>query len=98
MKKNLTAKQLKEQLQRDLKSVEYKKQYAAIVKQINKEKSKLKKFQNSCPHYDSTYKNEGSTGSWDRDDSFWRVWECNDCGKRWTTDQSVDHPYARQIK
>ena len=67
-------------------------------KNIAKAEAKLDALQDSCPHYDSEYVNKGSTGSWDRDDSFWRDYTCNDCGKKWQTDQSYEmyakYPYA----
>lgn len=74
------------------------KKIAKAEDQIEKAYSKLHELQESCPHYDSVYKNRGSTGSWDRDDSFWREYECFDCGKKWQTDQSFTqdekYPYA----
>lgn len=65
---------------------------------IVKAYQKLDLIQKACPHYDSEYRNRGSTGSWDRDDSYWREYICNDCGLQWTTDQSYEmyakYPYA----
>lgn len=75
-----------------------KKKVAAAEKKIELAEKALEKIQKSCPHYDSVYRNKGSTGNWDRDDSFWREYECFDCGKKWTTDQSYNlykiYPYA----
>lgn len=64
------------------------KKVVAATNNIEKAYKKLTDLQESCPHFDSVYKNKGSTGSWDRDDSYWREYECFDCGKLWTTDQS----------
>jgi transposase-like protein len=65
---------------------------------IKKAYQKLEDIQKTCPHYDSEYRNHGSTGNWDRDDSYWRNYECHDCGKKWQTDQSYEqyekYPYA----
>lgn len=64
------------------------KKVAIATDNIQKAYKKLSDLQESCPHYDSIYRNRASTGSWDRDDSYWREYECHDCGKCWTTDQS----------
>lgn len=70
----------------------------AIEAKINEWSNKLVALEDSCPHYHSWYENKGSTGSWDRDDHYWRDYECEDCGKRWTTDQSMEqerkYPHA----
>lgn len=70
----------------------------AIEQKIQQWESKLEELQKTCLHYNSWYENKGSTGSWDRDDHYWRDYECEDCGKRWTTDQSYEqekkYPYA----
>ena len=70
----------------------------AIETKIDEWSNKLVALQRECPHYNSWYENKGSTGSWDRDDSFWRDYECEDCGKIWTTDQSREqekkYPHA----
>ena len=44
----------------------------------------------TCEHkHDLEYKLGGSSGNWDRsDDCYWIDWKCNECGKRWTTDQN----------
>lgn len=47
-------------------------------------------LQRSCPHplIAREYKNEGSTGGWDRDsDSFWTRHRCTLCDLRWNTGQ-----------
>lgn len=51
---------------------------------------KLRVLQDKCPHHSLEYKNKGSTGSWDRDDSYWTEWFCPDCDMRWSTDQSYE--------
>lgn len=72
----------------------------AIELKIQQWQTKLEEVQNTCPHYRCFYENKGSTGSWDRDDSFWRNYECLDCGKVWTTDQSIqqDRKYPHAVK
>ena len=54
--------------------------------EIDKE---IKAVQENCPHKTSVYSAHGSTDNWDRDDSYWFMFYCYDCGKRWSTDQSV---------
>lgn len=70
----------------------------AIKAKIREWSEKLTALEDSCPHYHSWYENKGSTGSWDRDDHYWRDYECEDCGKRWTTDQGIEqerkYPHA----
>jgi transposase-like protein len=61
-----------------------------IEKKIKEYEHRLEQLQKECPHHNLEYKNEGSTGSWDRDDSYWTNWFCPDCDKRWTTDQSYE--------
>lgn len=87
---------------------EYTKRYTVrecILKKVAKAEAaivaatkSLENIRNTCPHYDSEYRNRGSSGSWDRDDHYWRDYVCNDCGKHWTTDQSYEmyakYPYA----
>lgn len=51
----------------------------------------IKKQQEICPHETSVCKAEGSTGNWDRDDSYWFVFYCYDCRKRWSHDQKLGH-------
>lgn len=71
---------------------------ARLLEEKKKVYKKIHDLQESCPHYDSVYKNRGSTGSWDREDFFWREYDCLDCGKHWQTDQSIaqdkKYPYA----
>jgi len=68
---------------------------------IQKAEEKLEAIRDTCPHYDSEYRNRGNTGSWDREDVFWREYECHDCGKRWQTDQAYEnyakYPYAKDM-
>jgi hypothetical protein len=94
MRKRVTKEDLKKQTAGDA-IVKKRLAIEAKLKEYNK---KLDDLQKSCPHYRSWYENKGSTGSWDRDDSFWRNYECEYCGKRWTTDQSYEqekkYPHA----
>lgn len=81
------------------------KQVIRRKEQINKKTDALnkarEKLQEECPHHNLRYKNSGSTGNYDRDDSYWRDWFCPDCEKRWTTSQSLEskkqYPHAREI-
>lgn len=70
-------------------------------KEIDLQK-KRKIIQELCPHVNLTYENFGSSGSWDREDSYWRFWSCKDCGERWRSDQSYQYkkqfPHAVEIK
>lgn len=63
---------------------------------------KEKEIQNNCPHINLTYENKGNSGGWDREEYYWRNWDCRDCGKRWQTDQTYDdlqlYPHAKQVK
>ena len=70
-----------------------------IESKISEYEKKLEQLQNNCPHHSLEYKNCGSTGSWDRDDSYWTEWYCPDCDKRWTTDQSyaIKQKYSHAI-
>jgi transposase-like protein len=77
------------------------KKITTAQKAIKKAYQKLEDLQAACPHYDSEYRNKGNTGSWDREDTFWRDYECHDCGKRWQTDQAYEnykiYPYAKDM-
>lgn len=58
-----------------------------IEAKITQWNAKLTALEEACPHYNSWYENKGNTGGWDYDDSYWREYECMDCGKRWHTEQ-----------
>ena len=59
-----------------------------------------------CTHQDLTYKYGGDSGNYDRSqDCYWIDWNCNDCGKRWSTTQDdsynltkVVYPHAVRIR
>jgi hypothetical protein len=74
------------------------KKVAAAENKITVAEKALEAIIKTCHHYHCTYVNKGSTGSWDRDDYYWREYECADCGDRWTTSQSREDekkfPYA----
>lgn len=78
-----------------LRSKKYKEQLAKIAQQYAE-------MQNECPHINSTYLAQGNSGGWDNDDEYWYEWRCGDCGKYWTTPQSVNprevYPYAVDAK
>ena len=66
---------------------------------------KITELQETCRHDNLTYKCGGSSGNYDPSaDCYWIDWHCEDCGKRWTTDQDniyhltkVVYPQARDI-
>ena len=64
---------------------------------IQKAEEKLEDIQDSCPHYDSEFRNRGNSES----EVYWRDYKCHDCGKRWDTDQKYEtyamYPYARNM-
>lgn len=49
----------------------------------------IRQLQEKCQHATSVYSMHGSTGHWDRDDSYWYQHYCYDCTKRWTTEQKT---------
>lgn len=93
--KKLTAKEtykrllFKEQMEKKVKTAK------AAIKRAE---TKLAELRLSCPHYHSEYRNRGSGDGWDYEASYWREYVCDDCGDRWTTDQSPEmdkkYPYA----
>lgn len=50
-------------------------------------KNEIENLQKECQHEVSVFSAHGSSGHWDRDDSYWYEHYCYDCKKRWTTDQ-----------
>lgn len=94
MRTRITKADLRKQAKADLTV----KRRLAIEHRISEWQERLDALRDDCPHYRSWYENKGSTGSWDRDDHYWRDYECEDCGKRWTTDQSHEqekkYPHA----
>ena len=89
---------LKENYKRQRAAQSIAKKRLAILSKIDQFEQKMKDLQESCSHYNSWYENCGSSGNWDRDDHYWRHYECLDCGKVWNTDQSYqqdkNYPYA----
>ena len=58
----------------------------------------LQNLRDICPHENLTGENHGDSGNWSRsDDSYWCVFTCQDCGKRWSEDQE-DTYYDRVAK
>jgi hypothetical protein len=49
----------------------------------------LKLIQEQCSHPEAARlkENKGSTGGWDRDESYWTEHHCFLCDKKWTTPQ-----------
>lgn len=69
-----------------------------IAKKVTRRKNRIRQLQSeiaqiqeNCPHQNLLYSFGGSTGSWDREDSFWIDFYCKDCEKRWQTDQSREN-------
>ena len=98
MKRRLT----KTDLKRIERSESIVKRRRAIEAKINEWSNKLVALEEECPHYNSWYENKGNSGGWDYEDSYWRDYECEDCGKRWTTDQDYEtkkkYPHAVEGK
>lgn len=68
-----------------------------IERDQKKLSDELKELQEKCTHQGNlTYKYNGSSGNWDRNDSYWIEWHCKDCGKRWNTSQ--DNSYYQTEK
>jgi len=72
------------------------------VSELSKKRSdildEIEIIQKNCPHHTSVYSAHGSTGNWDRDDSYWFLFYCYDCQKRWSTDQSVGPKGSMKVK
>lgn len=88
----------KEDIKKQSKANSIVKKRISIENKIQYWNNKLKELYEFCPHYNSWYENCGSSGNWDRDESYWRHYECEDCGNRWNTDQSYEqekkYPYS----
>lgn len=63
------------------------KEVTMLTDQVGRIQDTIKKIQEECPHETSVYSPQGSSGNWDRDDSYWYNHYCYDCRKRWTTEQ-----------
>jgi hypothetical protein len=60
--------------------------------------AEVQKIQAECPHEELTGENHGDTGNWSSsDDSYWTVYVCPSCGKRWQEDQDESW-YDRENK
>jgi predicted RNA-binding Zn-ribbon protein involved in translation (DUF1610 family) len=59
-------------------------QYDKMVEVINRMNLEIKALQLTCNHAFATKKHCGSTGNYDRDDSYWTEFKCPECGKNWT--------------
>ena len=61
----------------------------AVENEMAKLRAELEQIQEDCPHpliaRDAV--NEGSTGNWDRQDSYWTRHHCKLCDRRWSTGQ-----------
>jgi hypothetical protein len=58
-------------------------------KEIEKLRAQISKIQNKCKHLNANKKHGANTGNYDpSDDCYWTVFDCPDCGKRWTEDGS----------
>jgi hypothetical protein len=63
---------------------------AALHIELKNAQRGIKEQQGLCSHplISRVIKNEGSSGNWDRDDSYWTSHRCEICDLRWSTDQS----------
>lgn len=52
----------------------------------------------TCDHPNLIYQDQGSSGDWDREDSYWTVWQCDTCGNRWTTKQDYHKVKVPMLK
>jgi len=72
------------------------KKVAILRDKIKLHNKKLEDFQNNdCPHPNLTYTAKGSTGNWDRENTYWYEWCCDCCGKRWITNQDEEGKETR---
>ena len=70
-----------------------------IEKKLTALHQELKQLQEECTHDNSTYKAGGNTGNWSAsDDWYWYDWDCPDCGKWWTTEQSYQLTIGKKEK
>jgi hypothetical protein len=71
-----------------------------VIKELYEKQKHLQDVK--CSHINLTYEADGSWGNYDRDDRYWYVWDCKDCGKHWTTDQGKkytdQYPHAIRVK
>lgn len=61
----------------------------------------IDKLQAGCSHPTPTAEYKGDTGNYDPSaNGYWIRWECADCGKRWTTDQTPEewNKYPNAVK
>jgi hypothetical protein len=63
-----------------------------LFRQAEEIRTEITKVQLECQHVTSVYEAGGSTGNWDREDSYWYVFYCYDCRKRWSHDQDKGRP------
>lgn len=52
----------------------------------------------ACPHVHLVYEAGGSSGGWDREDNYWYIWKCLDCGHTWETPQSGHYSETRKAR
>jgi hypothetical protein len=60
--------------------------------------NRIKAIQKDCPHKLCVHEAHGSSGSWDRDDSYWFNFYCYDCQKRWSHDQSLGSDKSMRVR
>lgn len=78
--------------------VEIAKKREAIETKQDELRAELQDLQCKCTHQGNlTYKFCGSSGNWDRDDSYWIEWRCHDCGKRWTASQDNSYDLTNRV-
>ncbi len=65
-------------------------QIQRLKRTIVNAQAKIKQLQDSCSHIGLEGKYEANTGNWCKeDDSYWVVFSCPVCEKRWTEDQAM---------
>lgn len=77
----------------------------SIESKIDKLNASLEQLKETCSHYSLRYRNQGSSGGWDSEGSYWIDWYCQDCEKRWNTGQTYiaeqdvlkTYPHATKI-
>lgn len=86
---------------------EYMKKMDELRGRLSEAQRAFNNGQRFCPHplIMRDFKNEGNTGNWDRNDSYWTNHHCTLCGLRWTTAQNweqvgskLGHPNDEKAK
>lgn len=70
----------------------------SLRNEVNITLESIRALQEQCNHKTSVYSCHGSTGNWDRDDSYWYMHYCYDCQKRWSIDQKYKPQASLRVK